>query len=146
MLPKITIDGRLAAEPELRFGQTGTAVCRLRVVTSDRRKNDTTGEWVDGDSLWLDVTAFGKLAENVVESVAKGDLLLVSGRLKTDEWTDRDSGAKRQKIVLIADAVGVSLQFRQVPHGGGPQNRQAPQHSVQGPTQQAYPQESDPPF
>lgn len=131
MLPKVTIDGRLADEPSLRFSPTGKAVARLRMVASDRRKNDASGEWEDGDSLWIDVTCFGKLAENVCESAAKGDLLLVIGKLKTDEWTDRDSSQKRSKITLIADSVGASLQFRQIPHGQSKGRAPAP-------VQQAY--------
>jgi single-strand DNA-binding protein len=142
MLPRLPIEGRLAAEPELRFSQAGNAVARLRLVASDRKHNDATGQWEDTDSLWIDVTAFGKLAENVCESVVKGDLVIVTGRLKTDEWQDKDSGQKRQKIVLIADAVGPSLAFRTTPHGA---SRQAPQR-LANPVQQAYPQETDPPF
>lgn len=150
MLPKITIDGRLAAEPELRFSQAGKAIARLRVVASDRRKNDNTGEWEDSDTLWLDVTCFDKLAENVCESVAKGDLLLVSGRLRTEEWNDRDSGAKRSKITLLADAVGASLQFRQIPHGSAQRSGSRSEGlRPQAPVQQAYqadPQAEEPPF
>lgn len=149
MLPKVTVDGRLAAEPELRFGQTGTAVVRLRMVAADRRRDDS-GEWVDGDTLWIDVTAFGKLAENVAESVAKGDLLLVQGKLKTDEWNDKDTGQKRSKITLIADSVAASLQFRQIPHGQQRQTQtQAPREAVANPVNSAYgygDSGSEPPF
>lgn len=132
MLPRLSVEGRLAADPELRFGQSGTAVCKLRLVASDRKKDERSGEWVDTDTLWLDVTAFDKLAENTVESVAKGDLVLVTGKLKTDEWTDRESGAKRSKITMIANAIGPSLQFRVTPHGAQQPTR-AP-----APVQQAY--------
>jgi single-strand DNA-binding protein len=150
-LPRFAVDGRLAAEPELRFGQTGTAVCRLRVVAADRRKNDHTGEWEDGDVLWLDVTAFGKLAENVCESVVKGDLVLVSGKLRTEEWQDKDSGQKRSKVSMIADSVAASLQFRQIPHGTAQRSgsRQEGLRPGAAPVQQAYgadPGAEEPPF
>ena len=133
MLPRVTVECRLAADPELRFSQSGTAVARMRVVASDRRKNEQTGEWEDADTLWLDVTAFNKLAENLVESVQKGDLLIVHGKLKTDEWQDRESGQQRSKITMIADSVGASLQFRVLPHAGATHAQRAP-----APVQQAY--------
>lgn len=145
MLPRIAVEGRLAADPELRFGPSGTAVARMRVVSADRRKNESTGQWEDSDTLWLDVTAFGKLAENLVESTQKGDLVVATGKLKTDEWQDRDSGQKRSKIVMIADTVAASLAFRVLPHAGATHQARAPQQ-VHGPTQQAYGQETDPPF
>lgn len=146
MLPRVTIDGRVAADPELRFGQSGTAVAKLRLVSADRKRDDSTGEWSDGDTLWIDVACFKQLAENVVESVAKGDMVLIHGKLHTEEWTDRDSGAKRSKISMIADSVAVSLQFRTVPHGSG--QRAAPQQTFNNPVQAAYPggTPEDPPF
>lgn len=144
-LPRVTVDGRLAADPELRFSQAGTAVCRLRLVAADRRKNEATNEWEDASTLWLDATAFGKMAENAVESLAKGDLVLAHGRLQTDEWVDRDSGQKRSKITMIIDAIGPSLQFRQTPHSGG-QPRQQQQERFPNPVTQAYPQGDVPPF
>lgn len=153
MLPRVMVDGRIAAEPELKFGQTGTAVCRLRMVASDRRRRED-GEWEDSDTLWLDVTCFGALAEHVVESVQKGDLVLAHGKLRTEEWADRETGQKRSKISLIADAVAASLQFRVLPHAGATHAQRAP-----NPVQQAYgagdpgavrapyvPQQDDPPF
>lgn len=117
MLPRTAVEGRLAAEPELRFSPSGVAVARLRIVASDRRRNENSGEWEDGDTLWLDVTVFKAMAENVCESLVKGDLVIATGKLRTEEWTDRDSQAKRSKITMIADSVGPSLQFRQTPHG-----------------------------
>jgi single-strand DNA-binding protein len=147
-LPRFAVDGRLAAEPELRFSQAGKAVARLRVVASDRRKNQNTGEWEDGDTLWLDVTCFDKLAENVCESVIKGDLILVSGKLRTEEWTDRDSNQKRSKITMVADSVAASLQFRQIPHGSSQRSGSRPEGlRSQAPVQQAYQADpNEPPF
>lgn len=117
MLPLVTLEGRLAADPELRFATSGLAVGRLRMVASSRKKNDA-GEWVDDKTLWIDVTCFGRVAENVAESTEKGDLLTVVGRLQTEEWTN-DDGEKRSKIALVADSVACSLAFRTIPHGAG---------------------------
>lgn len=122
MLPRITIEARVAAEPELRFSPSGVAVGRLRLVTSDRRKNEQTQQWEDGNTLWLDCTCFKQLAENVVESIEKGDLVVVTGKLQTEEWTSPE-GEKRSKVALIADTVSASLAFRTIPHGAGKATR-----------------------
>lgn len=116
MLPRITVEGTAVADSELRFSQSGTAVGRLRLVAQDRKLNRETNEWEDGDQLWIDVTCFKQLAEHVAESVLKGDRVLVTGKIRTEEWNDRETGEKRSKVALIADSVAVSLQFRPVPH------------------------------
>lgn len=133
MLPRITVEGRLASDPDLRYSPSGTAMARMRVVAVDRRRNQQTQEWEDGDTLWLDATAFNKLAENLVESVQKGDLIILTGKIKTEEWNDRESGQKRSKIAMVVDTVGASLAFRVLPHAGAAHAQRAA-----NPVNQAY--------
>jgi single-strand DNA-binding protein len=114
-LPRITVAGRLADDPQLKFTQAGKAVCRLRIVASDRVK--VGDEWKDGDTLWISATCWERLAENVAESTKKGDLVIVTGRLLTEEWTDRESN-KRSAITLKVESLGADLAFRVLPHGG----------------------------
>lgn len=121
-LPRIGMECRAAADPELRFGQSGVAVCRLRLVASDRRKNQQTNEWEDGDSLWINATCFKQLAENVAESVHKGDALVVTGKIKTDQW-ETQSGEKRSANVLVLDTVAADMKWRAIPHGDGQARR-----------------------
>lgn len=116
-IPRITVAGRLADEPELKFTANGKAVCRLRLVASDKRKDEATGKWVDTDTLWISATCWEKVAENVAESTKKGDLLIVTGRIVTEEWSDRE-GNKRSAITMKIDAVAADLAFRVLPHGG----------------------------
>lgn len=142
MLPRVAVEGRLVADPELRFASTGTAVGSFRLVASDRRKNEA-GEWEDADTLWLPVTCFKKLAENVIESVEKGDLVVVTGKLKTDEW-ETEHGEKRSRTVMIADTVSASLAFRTIPHGAGRAERS--QSSAPQEDKWSSPQSEDPPF
>lgn len=114
MLPRIPISGRMVADPELRFSEgSGKAFCTFRVVASDRKQVD--GKWVDDKTLWQQCVAFGDLAEHIAESLVKGDLVVVLGRLETKEWTDRE-GAKQSRQQLICDDVGASLVFRSFPH------------------------------
>lgn len=117
MLPLITIEGRCVEDPELRFAPSGIALAKMRVVASSRKKNEA-GEWVDDKTLWIDVTCFRQLAENVAESLTKGDLVTVVGRLQTEEWTNKE-GEKRSKISVTADSVAAALQFRTIKHSEG---------------------------
>lgn len=97
-------------DPELRFSASGMAVAKIRTVASSRKRLED-GSWVDDRTCWLDVTCFKKQAENVAESVVQGDLIVVTGKLQTEEWEDKDTGQKRSKITCIADSVGVALAF-----------------------------------
>lgn len=102
----ITLTGRVVADPELKFSATGLAVLNLRVVTSGRRKTDAG--WEDVDTTFWSVSAFRQLAENCAESLAKGDLVLVTGKAKSREWTDKEGG-KRLSWEVAADHIGVDL-------------------------------------
>ena len=155
MLPIITVEGRVVADPELRFGPSGTAVGKFRIVTQDRRPNDA-GVWEDvGNPLWLQVTCFKQLAENVVDSLVKGDSVIVVGKLQTDEW-ETEGGEKRSATVLLANTVGPSLMFRSTPHSEGRAERTTSRDESDrwsGGGQQAAParpqaqaQSEDPPF
>lgn len=140
--PRVTIEGKLVYDPELRFAASGTPVCSMRLVASDRRKNTQTDEWEDGDTLWIDVTAFKQLGEHCAESLQKGDLVLVHGKIKTEEW-ERD-GEKRSKVAVLADSVGAALQFRTLPHGTGRTERTQSGSAPEDPW--ASPSTEDPPF
>lgn len=143
ILPRITVEGRIVAEPDLRFAPSGVAVCNFRLVSSDRKKDEASGEWVDTKTLWLRVTSFKKLAENCAESLEKGDLVTVVGKISTNEWEDND-GIKRSTTELIADSVAASLQFRTIPHGAGKAQRaSAP---AEGPDPWAVSTDDAPPF
>jgi single-strand DNA-binding protein len=112
-VPRIALSGRLVEDPTLKFTQQGKAVCRLRLVAADRKKDGD--KWVDGDTLWISATCWDRLAENVAESTKKGDLVIVTGRLVTEEWNDRE-GNKRSAITLKVDAVAADLSFRIIQH------------------------------
>jgi len=87
MSAPITLTGRVVADPELKFGQSGNAVLNLRVVTSARRKTDEG--WQDVDTTFWRVAAFRQLAENAAESLSKGDGVIVVGKVKSREWQIR---------------------------------------------------------
>ena len=111
-LPTMTGVGRLTGEPELRVAQTGTFVCRVPLAFNSRRK-DGNGEWVDGDTFFVTGTVFGDMAERVAESLSKGTEVLVTGRLKTRKYTDRD-GNDRSVVDLMVDSIGPSMRWANV--------------------------------
>lgn len=111
MLPQVNFEARAVADPELRFAQSGMAIAKIRTVCASRKKLDD-GSWVDDKTCWLDVTCFKQMAEHVAESVTKGTLITVSGRLVTEEWeTKDDPPQKRSKVAVLADHVGLALAF-----------------------------------
>jgi single-strand DNA-binding protein len=138
----VTVEGRMVNDPELRFAPSGTAVGKFRIVASSRKQVD--GEWVDDKTLWMQVTCFKQLAENCVDSLQKGDLVVVTGRLETDEW-ETEGGEKRSATVLVANNVAPSLMFRSVPHG---EQRRAERTSAPAEDAWSTPQgqSEDPPF
>lgn len=106
MSTPITLTGRLAKDPEMRFSATGIAVANLTVVTSARKKiND---EWQDTDTTFWSVATFKQLAENVGESLRKGDAVIVTGKMKSRKFQDKD-GNNRTAWEVTADHVGADL-------------------------------------
>jgi single-strand DNA-binding protein len=103
-----TIVGNLVDDPELRFTGNGTAVANLRVAVTQRIQQD--GEWRDGDTSFLRVNVWRGQAEHLVESLGKGDRVMVTGRLRQRTW-ETPEGEKRSVTEIEADEVGASLKW-----------------------------------
>jgi single-strand DNA-binding protein len=152
MLPYVNAEMRVATDPDLRYAPSGVAVTRMRAVASSRKKNDQTGEWEDDKSCWCTLTAFRRVAENIAESFSKGDLVMVSGKLQTDEWEDRD-GNKRTTVNVLVDNIGMSAAFHAVTalKSGKPQEEKVQKQQGGTPSQAqedpwTSPQSEEPPF
>jgi single-strand DNA-binding protein len=113
---RVIITGNLTRDPELRHTGGGTAVCSLRVAVNTRRKDQSTGEWVDKPNFF-DVTVWGAQGENCARFLSKGRPVALDGRLEWREWEAQD-GSKRQSTEIIADAVQF-LSSREDGQGGG---------------------------
>ena len=100
---RVIITGNLTRDPELRSLPSGTSVCQLRVAVNTRRKDNSTGEWVDKPN-YFDVTVWGAQGENCSRFLTKGRPVAVDGRLEWREWEDKDNN-KRQSVEIIADSV-----------------------------------------
>lgn len=110
----VVITGNLTQDPELRHTGGGTAVCELRVAVNSRRKDGTTGEWVDKPN-YFNVTVWGAQGENCANYLSKGRPVAVEGRLDWREWEAKDGGGKRQAVQIVAN----SVQFLGSRDGGG---------------------------
>ena len=107
---QITIVGNLVGDPELRYTQTGQAVATFRVASTPRFRDNATGEWKDGDSLFLSCNVWRQAAENVAESLTKGMRVVVQGRLRQRSYETRE-GEKRTVVELEVEEVGPSLKY-----------------------------------
>lgn len=124
-----TLVGNLTADPELRFTQSGAAVAGFTVAVTPRFLNKQTNQWEDGEALFMRCNCWRQMAENVAESLKRGDRVIVVGRLKQRSFETRE-GEKRTVFELELDAVGPDLKFRQATV------REAQRQSAQQPQQQ----------
>ena len=154
MLPTISGEFRLGGDPELRYTPNGAAVCNVRAVATSRRKNPQTDQWEDDKQTWVTLQAWNKSAENIAESLSKGDLVSVVGKLHVEEWEDND-GNKRITPKILIDAIGPSLSFAtakvtKAQRSGGQQTDPwAGANSAQAPAEDPWntsPQSDEPPF
>ncbi|HEY7075668.1 MAG TPA: single-stranded DNA-binding protein [Solirubrobacteraceae bacterium] len=100
---RVILTGNLTRDPELRSTQGGMSVCSLRIASNTRRKDNTTGEWVDKPN-YFSVTVWGAQGENCARFLSKGRPVAIDGRLEWREWQGND-GAKRESVEIVADAV-----------------------------------------
>jgi single-strand DNA-binding protein len=106
---QITVVGNLVDDPELRFTPAGQPVARFRVASTPRFRDNATGEWKDGDSLFLTCNVWRQAAENVAESLQRGMRVIVSGRLRQRQYETKE-GEKRTVYEVEVDDVGPSLR------------------------------------
>jgi single-strand DNA-binding protein len=105
----ITIVGNLSADPELRFTPAGAAVANFTVAVTPRQFDRQSNEWKDGVTQWWRCSVWRDAAENVAESLTKGTRVVVTGRVKANEF-EKD-GVKRTSMDIEVDEVGPSLRY-----------------------------------
>ncbi|MCI0698407.1 single-stranded DNA-binding protein [candidate division KSB1 bacterium] len=115
---KITIVGYLGRDPELRYTPQGTALCKMSIATSDKRKN-VAGE-MEEHTTWFRVTAWGRQAELANEYLAKGRQVYIEGRLRLEEYTDRE-GQKRFSAEVSASEIQFLGHRAEAPNAGAAQ-------------------------
>lgn len=108
MSNSVTLVGNLVEDPELRFTASGVAMARIRIAVN-RRWRDNNDEWQE-DTSFFGGTCWRDVAENVAESLTKGDRVFITGRLEQRNWETND-GEKRSIIEVRIDEVGPSLRW-----------------------------------
>src|SRR5258706_7156974 len=110
---KVILVGNLTRDPELRYTPKGTAIAKIGLAVNRVWTNEA-GEKKE-EVTFVDVDVFGRTAENVGQYMRKGRPILVEGRLRLDQWDDKQTGQKKSKLGVVAE----SVQFLGSPAGAG---------------------------
>ena len=109
MAETLVVRGLIATDPRLIETDKGLSVLSFRLAAPQRRFDAEAGRWTNDQTNWFSVSSFRKLAENSHSSLAKGDRVLVSGKLKIRDW---DNGERSgTSVELDAEAIGHDLTF-----------------------------------
>src|SRR5205085_10297310 len=106
----ITVIGNLTDDPELPVTPSDAAVAKFRIASTPRTLDRASGEWKDGEPLFLACNIWRDAAEHVAESLQRGSRVIVSGRLRQRSYETRE-GEKRTVIELEVDEIGPSLRY-----------------------------------
>ncbi|HVU27261.1 MAG TPA: single-stranded DNA-binding protein [Verrucomicrobiae bacterium] len=144
---KVILVGNLTRDPELRYTPKGTAVAKIGLAVN-RVWTSESGEKKE-EVTFVDVDVFGRTAENVGQYMRKGRPILIEGRLRLEQWDDKQTGQKRQRLSVVAETV----QFLGSPTGGsegGAPAARAPRPATNAPAPESGeaepPQDDDVPF
>jgi single-strand DNA-binding protein len=127
-LNKVFLIGNLTRDPELRVTPKGTAICQFGIAVN-RQFKDESGATRD-ETTFVDIEAWGKQGELVSKYLTKGSLAMVEGRLKLDQWEDKQSGQKRSKLKVVLDNVQFLSTRPGGAGGGGGGGQSAPSDEV----------------
>ena len=119
---RVILMGNLTRDPEVRFTQGGMGICTFSLAVNERFKG-SDGEYQDR-ATFVEVTMFGKRGEAFGKFHRKGAAAFIEGKLRLDQWDDKETGAKRSKLFVVAD----SFEFvngadkKEKSHQGGAQD------------------------
>lgn len=132
--------GRLARDPEMRYFESGSCVCNCRMLINKPGAKKDDGQEPDGFKLEL----WNQQAQAFADAAHKGDLVDVSGRVKTEAWTDRTTGEERRALTVMVDRFEVIP--RQQPQGQGQPARATSAAAAPAPQQPAWNSDEEVPF
>jgi single-strand DNA-binding protein len=116
---KVIVIGNLTRDPEIRYTSNGKAVCNVSLAIN--RKNGDKDE-----TTFVEITVWDKQAESCSQYLAKGDPALFEGRLQSESWADKDTGAKRSKLIIVAERVQFLKSRQDQADGSGYEDQQPP--------------------
>jgi len=146
---KVILAGNLTRDPELRYTPKGTAIARIGLAVNRTWKTET-GETKE-EVTFVDVDAFGRQAEVIAQYMKKGRPFLVEGRLRLDQWDDKQTGQKRSRLAVVLEGFSF-LDSGRGENTGPASGRPAatPASTAVAPTasepETAQPEEDDVPF
>ena len=129
--------GNLTRDVELRYTPSGSAVTEIGLAVNEKRK-DANGQWVE-ETTFVDITLWGRTAEVCNEYLGKGSGVLIEGRLKLDQWDDKQTGQKRSKLRVTGERMTMLPRGENRGGGGGGGNFQ---DSNPAPPTQSFHQQS----
>lgn len=103
--------GGLCDDPMLRYTGTGKSLARCRLAVSERKRDEVSGQWVEGEVKYVDVTVWGRQAEHVAEHLRKGDRVIAAGYWNEEKWLGQD-GQWHESRTLTARDMGPSLMWK----------------------------------
>lgn len=98
---EVNLIGHLGRDPEMKYTTGGKAITQFSVATSSSKKA-ASGEWVE-ETEWHNIKAFEKSAEIAAQYLVKGSQVAIRGRIQTEKWTDKNTGAEKSKVVILVD-------------------------------------------
>jgi len=129
---KIIVVGNLGRDPELRYTPQGVAVCSFSMATNERRR-DKSGEMQD-ITTWFKITLWREKAETAAKYLTKGSTVYIEGRLRIEEWTDRDNNNRYTLDVQATDMQFIGSRGDTVGGGGGEFSGGAPHDDDHAPS------------
>jgi single-strand DNA-binding protein len=129
---KVLLMGNLTRDVEMRYTPSGMALAKLGLAVSRKFRDSKTNELRE-EVAFVDIEVWGKQAETANQYLSKGKPIFVEGRLKFDQWDDKQTGQKRSKLLVVAERI----QFLGGPGGGGGGQGRAPQGGQARPAQSA---------
>lgn len=106
----VTIRAVVGTEPQLSITPQGTTILKFRAATHERKRDPETGEWSDAGTNWFSVSCFRALGENAMESLQRGDRVIIFGKLQIRQF-ERTDGTQGTSADVEAYAVGHDLRF-----------------------------------
>ncbi|HEX4264084.1 MAG TPA: single-stranded DNA-binding protein [Verrucomicrobiae bacterium] len=130
---KVILVGNLTRDPELRYTPKGMAIAKIGLAVN-RNWTSESGEKKE-EVTFVDVDIFGRTAENVAQYMKKGRPILIEGRLRLDQWDDKQTGQKRSKLGVVGEVVQfLGSATGGSGEGGGEAPRRQPAPSAPAPS------------
>lgn len=145
----LTIIGNLTADPEMRTTSKGGTVCNFSIAATPRQYNSQSGQWEDGQALFMRCTVWRDMAEHCAQTLHKGMRVIAQGRLRQRTYQAKD-GTQRTIVEMQVDEIGPSLKYataqvQRIQHANGDGQNMAPmQAQSQAPTAGGWGAPTDP--